>query len=331
MMDTQVETGAAREAKLKRALFRGDKLRLDNPAYLGEVRTILETLCASDIGAGDLTIAALGLAREHSTGRVLAKEPGIAAGVDEYCWLMSRNGVQVNQKKKDGERVAHDETMVEIAGERGKLLAYERVGLNLLQRMSGIATATRKLQELARRRNAGTSVVGTRKTPWGLLDKRAVHLGGGGTHRLGLGEAILVKNNHLALLGSSEAEAAREAIRRAWPYRQQANFIEVEVRGQDAALAAAREFREWQGREPQEKDAPSYPCLLMLDNLQPAEVSRILAALREEELFENVLIEASGNISEGNIEAYAACGVDAISIGALTHSPRGLDICQRVP
>ena len=89
-----------------------------------------------------------------------------------------------------------------------KLLSLERVGLNLLQRMSGIATASRCLQERAQRRNPATRIVGTRKTPWGLLDKRALHLGSGGTHRLGLGDAILIKNNHLALLASREEEAA---------------------------------------------------------------------------------------------------------------------------
>ena len=153
----------------------------------------------------------------------------MAAGIAEYCWLLGGNGIEVTPRKKDGDTMAAGETLLEIAGERGDLLAYERVGLNLLQRMSGIATATRNLQDLVRQRNCAinmpralpeptTRVVGTRKTPWGLLDKRALHLGGGGTHRLSLADAILVKNNHLALLSGNEAEAACEAARRAWNF-----------------------------------------------------------------------------------------------------------------
>ena len=325
MKDTQLEICSAREAKLRRALFRGDQLSLANPAYLRAVRALLEELSFGDVGKGDLTVGALGLARERATGRICTKEPGVVAGIEEYSWLLGSNGIEVHPRKKDGDLLPSGETIIEIEGQRGQLLAYERVGLNLLQRMSGIATFTRRLQELVHRRNLGTQVVGTRKTPWGLLDKRAVHLGGGGTHRLSLADAILVKNNHLALLASREAEAVCEAVRRVWPFRQQAGFIEVEVRSEESALAAARIF----GRL-QEQDGAVCPCLLLLDNMSPREVSCILAALRAEGLLEDVLIEASGNVSEENLEAYADCGVDAISLGRLTHSPRELDICQRL-
>jgi len=334
---TQLEIGATREARLKRALFRGDSLRMDNPIYREAVRAILGELTRADVGGGDLTVKALGLGGENATARVLAKEPGVLAGLQEYVWLLERQGVRVAALKKDGDAVSSGETVTEIAGNRGDLLAFERVSLNLLQRMSGVATATRLLQERALQERAergssgghgvhGAHVVATRKTPWGLLDKRAVHLGGGGTHRLSLSDAILVKNNHLALLGDCEAKAAGEAIRRIWPLRGQAAFLEVEVRSKDSALAAARAFRDLQGRE---KEGDSLPCLLMLDNTSPEETSRIVEALREEGLLEDILIEASGNISEENVEAYAGSGADALSVGALTHSARALDFCQR--
>ena len=167
--------------------------------------------------------------------------------------------------------------------------------------------------------------MGTRKTPLGLLDKRALHLGSGGTHRLGLGDAIVIKNNHLALLASREEEAAPIAIRKAWEHRKESKFIEVEVRGEAAARAAAQAFRRLQ-----EDSAEQYPCLLMLDNMTPDEITVILETLRREDLWDHILIEASGGISESNVEAYAACGVDAISMGALTHSVRALDLCQRI-
>jgi nicotinate-nucleotide pyrophosphorylase (carboxylating) len=191
--------------------------------------------------------------------------------------------------------------------------------------MSGIATASRCLQERARRSSSATRIVGTRKTPWGLLDKRALHLGNGGTHRLGLGDAIVIKNNHLALIAGREEDGVPIAIEKAWRLRAESAFIEIEVRGEAAARAAAQTFRRLQEEAPEQ-----YPCLLMLDNMVPDEIGVILDMLRREDLWDHTLIEASGGISEANVDAYAACGVDAISVGALTHSARALDICQRI-
>jgi len=152
-----------------------------------------------------------------------------------------------------------------------------------------------------------------------------LHLGGGGTHRLSLGDAILIKNNHLALLASREEDAAPIAIDKVWKHRAGSAFIEVEVRGEAAARAAADAFcRLRQG------DGSDYPCLLMLDNMAPERARAIVDMLRRENLWGDTLIEASGGISEGNLEAYAAAGVDAVSIGALTHSVRALDISQRI-
>jgi nicotinate-nucleotide pyrophosphorylase (carboxylating) len=315
-----------REAQLKRALFRGDDLHVGNPKYLAAVATLMEELLLSDIGPGDLTVKALGLGKGRSNARVVAKEAGVAAGVEEYQWLLHLSGITVKLLKKDGDPIECDEALLEIEGQRGDLLSHERTGLNLLQRMSGIATMTRRLQERVQRRNPGTFVVATRKTPWGLLDKRAVHLGGGGTHRLGLSDAVLIKNNHLALLAAREDEAIRVAVERAWGSRAAAAFIEVEVRSAEAAVAAAQTFRRLQ-----EQDSTSCPCLLLLDNMAPGQVRRTLDALLSKEVREHVLIEVSGNISESNIEEYASCGADALSLGALTHSPRALDLSLRIP
>ena len=315
----------AREEQLKRALFRGDGLVLENPKYLRAVQSFLDELLSGDAGDGDLTVQVLGLAAGRTSGRILAKEQGIAAGIAECCWFLTRGGMVVRQWKNDGEPVNADEIVMEIEGPRGQLLSFERVALNLLQRMSGIATMTQRLQERVQRHNPKTFVVATRKTPWGLLDKRAVHLGGGGTHRLGLGDAILVKNNHLALLAAREEEAVVLAIERAWANRQAAAFIEIEVRSAEAAVAAALAFRRLR-----EDDSSSCPCLLLLDNMSPEQVSRTLDALQSEQLREEVLVEVSGKITESNFDEYAACGADALSMGALTHSPRALDLSLRI-
>ena len=282
-------------------------------------------LLRTDLTPGDLTVDALRLDVEPAEAIILAREPGVAAGLAELAWMLGTHGVTVTARKNDGEAFASGETLLELAGPHTRLLSLERVGLNLAQRMCGIASAARNLQDRVRNRNFSTRVVGTRKTPWGLLDKRAVHLGGCGTHRVGLGDAILIKNNHLALLPGREEEAAPVAIERAWSSRERSAFIEVEVRSEAAALAAAKAFRRLLAEASEE-----YPCLLLLDNMKPEEIGRILDSLRRENLWNSVLVEASGGIAESNIEGYADSGVDAISVGALTHSARALDLSQRI-
>ncbi len=320
-----------RHQRIRQALFHGGELRLENHRYAQAVEAFLGELLSSDIGSGDLTYEALGLAPEMVEGKVIANEAGVAAGLGESAWFFGRDGVKTTLLKQDGDTVEAGEALLAIEGPREKLLALERVGLNTVQRMSGIATMTRRLVERAARAKpsdcvVAACVVATRKTPWGLLDKRAVHLGGGGTHRLGLWDAVLVKNNHLALLAGNEAEAAASAAQRTWALRRQAAFLEIEVRTREGALAAARAWRALR-----ERDGAAYPCLVMLDNMAPEEIAGVLGALRWEGLLEDVLIEASGNISEENLETYAATGVDAISMGALTHSARALDVRQRLP
>jgi nicotinate-nucleotide pyrophosphorylase (carboxylating) len=316
---------ATRGQRIEQALFRGGTLTLENPAYCRSVRTLMELLVQTDLTPHDLTARALGMKERHASAAILAREGGVAAGLEEFAFLLRAHGVEVGFDKQDGDAIKPGDSLLRLEGEESRLLSLERVGLNLLQRMSGIASASRCLQQRARGRSVATRIVGTRKTPWGLLDKRALHLGNGGTHRLGLGDAMVIKNNHLALLASREEDAVPMAIERAWKYRAESAFIEVEVRGKAAARAAAQTFRRLQ-----EQAAEEYPCLLMLDNMRPDEIETILEMLRRENLWDHTLIEASGGISEANLEAYADCGVDAISIGALTHSARALDICQRI-
>ncbi len=293
--------------------------------YRAAVAALIDPLLRSDAGCGDLTVEALGLTEGRAMAQVLAKEEGLAAGIEEFEWLLGRNDVLVKAVKRDGEPFERGDVLAEVEGGRGSLLSCERTALNLLQRMSGIATMTRRLQERVVRRNPGTFVVATRKTPWGLLDKRAVHLGGGGTHRLSLSDAILIKNNHLALLASREEDAVVPAIERAWSRRQEAAFIEIEVRSAEAAVGAARAFR-----RVRQGDVDSCPCLLLLDNMSPEQARGTLDVLQSEGLRDEVLVEVSGAINESSIDEYASCGADALSMGALTHSPRALDLSLRI-
>ncbi len=318
-------THTTRDERVKQAFFRGGNLTLDNGEYRAFVLGFAGALLRDDLAAGDLTAESLGLPRTRVSAAVVARESGVAAGLQEFALLYRSNGVDVVLEKCDGEEIRAGETILLAQGEQTKLLALERVGLNLLQRMSGIATASHRVQAHIRQSGSEAAVVGTRKTPWGMLDKRALHLGGIGTHRLNLADAILIKNNHLALLASSEEEAAPLAVERAWKSRRQSAFIEVEVRGEAAARAAAKTVRGLL-----EKSGEEYPCILMLDNMDPARITEVLGMLRRENLLDYTLVEASGGISEENAVEYAATGVDAISIGSLTHSVRALDLSQKV-
>jgi nicotinate-nucleotide pyrophosphorylase (carboxylating) len=316
---------STRERRTEEALFRGGALQFSNARYRNAVRTLTQILLEGDLASEDLTAKALGIRERSVRAAVISRQGGIAAGLDEFSFLLQGCGIQVVAEKHDGDVIAPGEILARAEGREQKLLALERVGLNLLQRMSGIATTARCFAERVQRQGNRARVIGTRKTPWGLLDKRALHLGGAGTHRLGLGDAILIKNNHLALLAPVETEAAPLAIERAWKARREAAFLEVEVREAGGARAAARAFRRL--RDETQED---YPCLVLLDNMTPDQIGSTINMLEQESLWDHVLLEASGGISETNIEAYAATGVDAISVGALTHSARALDICLRI-
>ena len=304
--------------------------------YRAAVAALIDPLLWSDAGGGDLTVEARGLMEGRAKAQVLAKEAGIAAGIEEFAWLLGRGDLTVKALTRDGQAFECGEVLAEVEGGRASMLSCERTALNLLQRMSGIATGTRRLQERVDRVNlerfpdraastARTRVVATRKTPWGLLDKRAVHLGGGGTHRLSLSDAILIKNNHLALLGLPEQDAVAAAIGQAWSQRRDAAFVEIEVRSADAAVAAARAFQGVRGGE-----AESCPCLLLLDNMSAEQARETMEALQREQLREEVVVEVSGAINESNLDEYASCGADALSMGALTHSPRALDLHLKI-
>jgi len=286
---------------------------------------LADALLQADRASKDLTAEALGISDRKAAAVILAGEGGVVAGLAEVSYLLQKRGVEVAIEKNDGDVIRPGDTVLRAEGSQAKLLALERVGLNLLQRMSGIATAAHCLQERVQKHSPSAWIVGTRKTPWSLVDKRALHLGGAGTHRLNLGDAILIKNNHLALLAAREEDAAPIAIERAWNFRKEAAFIEVEVRSEGAARAAAKTFRRLL-----EETTEDYPCLVMLDNMEAAQAGAVVEMLRREQLWDYTLVEASGRISAGNVEAYAASGVDAISVGSLTHSVRALDLSQKI-
>ena len=272
-----------------------------------KVREALE----EDIGFGDITSQLIVPEGVEAVAEIVAKGEGILAGVEEARMAFELMGAEVEWAMRDGSSVGHGDVVLRAKGPARALLAAERTALNFLMRMSGIATATAELVELARRARPGVRVAATRKTAPGLrfFDKKAVEIGGGDTHRLRLDDCVLIKDNHIAILGSV-AEAVKKA-------REAVSFtkkIEVEVSTPEEALEAARAGAD----------------IIMLDNFSPEEVEEALRILEEAGLRSSVLIEASGRIGPDNVADYVSKGVDIVSSGYLTHSARALDFSMRI-
>jgi nicotinate-nucleotide pyrophosphorylase (carboxylating) len=205
--------------------------------------------------------------------------------------------------------VKSGQDLMRISGEARWILLAERTALNIIGRMSGIATTTRKLVETVNQVNQSCRVAATRKTAPGmrLLDKKAVIIGGGDPHRLGLSDGFLVKDNHLALI--SIEEAISRLLKRSVTKK-----IEIEVADRESALRAISAGAD----------------IVMFDNMNAEEVRSAIRFLEERGLRKEVIIEVSGGITGSNIAAYASCGVDLISVGGLTHSVRNLDVSLEI-
>lgn len=260
-----------------------------------------------DIGFGDITTDALIPDETLANAKIKAKNPGIVAGTRIAKEIFEKRGLMVAILKDDGSEVYAGGTIIEIMGKAKDILGLERVALNVLMRMSGIATQTNEIVKTAKNISPNIKIAGTRKTAPGLakLDNMAINIGGGDTHRFCLDDMVLIKDNHIATLGSIQ-----EALKLAKEKVSFTKKIEIEVENsKDAAIASKN------GAD-----------IIMLDNMSPKEVKETIEILNDFNLRDNVFIEVSGGINSNNILEYAHTGVDIISIGALTHSANSLDI-----
>jgi nicotinate-nucleotide pyrophosphorylase (carboxylating) len=278
---------------------------LDDGALFAQIGAFL----AEDLGRGDITTQACVARNARARGRFLAKEPMVVAGLEaaEAVFSTLDSQQQIEAFASDGEEVEAGKVIARASGFADVLLGGERVALNLLQRLSGIATMTRRYVRAIE--GTGAQIVDTRKTTPGLrmLEKYAVVSGGARNHRFGLDDGVLIKDNHIALAGGVGAavERAREAT-------GHLHKIEVEVSNE-------KDLRE---------AITSGADILLLDNLTPEETARMVSIARE--LAPQVALESSGGITLENVRAYAEAGVDLISIGALTHSARAMDISFKI-
>jgi nicotinate-nucleotide pyrophosphorylase (carboxylating) len=266
-------------------------------------------LLKEDLGRGDVTTQATVRGGQRARGRFIAKQDFILCGLEiaEAVFGTLDSQIQLESRVYDGEEISKGAEFVRIEGPANVLLTGERTALNLLQRLSGVATLTKKFVDQVS--GTGAKVVDTRKTTPGLrlLEKYAVSVGGGYNHRFGLDDGVLIKDNHIALAGG--VRRAIEFARRSVSHLLK---IEVEVASQSQLKEAI----------------DSRADVIMLDNMSLDEIRQSVRLIREQA--PSVTVEVSGNVSLETIRPVAECGVDLISVGAITHSATAVDISMKL-
>jgi len=291
---------------------RSDKLSIENKDYAEFVKDLFWVFLNQDINKGDITSNSL-IKDKVVTAVITAKEDGIAAGLEEFSLI--NHDLKLKFLKKDGDKIKYGNILIEISGSANKILERERISLNLLQRMSGISTLTSKLNK---RLDNKIKLAATRKTLWGLLDKKAVSIGGGLTHRLNLNEGIIIKDNHLKILNNDFKSVINSV-------KGKSKYVEIEVEDKKRAFAAAKAIAKIM-----ENKKSKNLFAIMFDKIPPKEIKSMINDFKVDDFYNKILFEASGNINEDNLTDYADCGVDVISMGSITNSARILNMSLEI-
>ncbi len=270
------------------------------------IQDIIETALAEDIGSGDVTTMAIADKNDEGDAEIIAKENLVVAGIliAEAVFKTIDAKIEFTALVEDGDNVKKGATITTVSGRISAILTGERVALNFLQRLSGIATLTSRFVNNVK--SFKVKILDTRKTTPGLrvLEKYAVRMGGGFNHRFGLCDGVLIKDNHIVAVGS-----VAEAVFRARENTNKNLLIEVETKNLDEVKEAIIAGAD----------------VIMLDNMKPAVMRQAVKIIGK-----TALIEASGGVNLKNVRAIAETGVDFISVGALTHSARAVDISMEM-
>ena len=270
------------------------------------VDKLIDLAIEEDIGTGDITTDSLVTPDLEGRGAILAKEPLVLAGLDTARRVFERFDDQTvfETGKKDGDLIKAGETFVTLSGKLAALLKAERIALNFLQHLCGIATHVRAYRD--QMGNSPIRLVDTRKTTpgWRVLEKYAVRVGGAANHRMGLFDGVLIKDNHIAACGGVKPaiERARQAV---------SHLVRIEVEVADL--------------EQTEQALASGADVIMLDNMNLKDIRQAIAMIGGA-----ALVEVSGNVTLDRLRSLAQTGVDVISVGALTHAARSMDISMRI-
>lgn len=266
-------------------------------------------MLAEDEGFGDITSNAVVEEGKEVNASIVSKDNGILAGIDVIRELFEEYGVKVSFWLKDATKISPGDVMISLAGDARTILLLERTALNLLMRMSGVATAANYYVDLVK--DSNVRIAGTRKTSpaLGKFDKYALKVGGADTHRFALDDMVLIKDNHIASCGTP-----LETLLKAKANTSFSKKIEIEVETLDDAIECVKNGAD----------------IVMLDNMNPNEVKDVIDELNRLDIRKNSLIEVSGGITDETILDYASLDVNIISIGALTHSSRSLNFSLRI-
>lgn len=285
-----------------------DRLKVSRQTYRQTVISLFNWLVANDEIKTDITSQLLKL-HSNKTAEIICHENAVIAGLEEITYLLTNfTNLSIKPLVKDGSSVKNKQVIAQIQGAANEILAYERTIINFLQRMSGIATQIKRSVGLIN--SSSPQIAATRKTPWGSLDKKAVAVGGGLSHRLSLKDGILIKDNHLKLI------SIPQALKIILPQIHQ-QLIEVEVKNETEALQVLDTFNQLN------KD--NY-LAIMFDNFTAPAIKKTLARLHNN----SVIYEASGGINETKLLSFTKTGVDIISLGALTHSARAVNLSLEI-
>jgi len=272
---------------------------------------IIREMIRADVGFEDITTEALIDRGTRVVADIVSREEGVVAGV-EVAEMMAREfSISLIRWKDDGDPISGGERVLTLEGDARDILMVERTMLNLMMKMSGIATLTRSMLQRARAVNDGIRIAATRKTTPGLqwFEKQAVRIGGGDTHRFRLDDCAMIKDNHIAIVGNIE-----DAVRRVRDHVSFTKKVEVEVESPDDAVRAAEAGAD----------------IVLLDNMSPETIRNTLEELERRGLRDDVIVEASGGIKPDNIELYASTGVEVISMGFITASAHPVDLSLEI-
>lgn len=315
---------------MKKVFYTHDQhseLTVRNPQYAEAVRLHLFLPFLEDVRQGDITTGLLGIGTRKVVAEIVAKENGIVAGLEELKFFLGmlckdqqklkmHGPIAMNTKVRDGAFVRRGAVLVTLRGFVGDILKIERTVLNFLQRMCGVAATTSRYVKAVKPYRV--MVCPTRKTLFGLLDKKACALGGGGTHRLHLGDAVLIKDTHLDCLDHD----FQEIFQKLCQAHHFGRFLEVEVESVRNAKNALEVLEML-------SEKISVTSGIMFDNMKPRTIKNFLQKLPKA-LRRDFFFEASGGITMKNIRPYAKTGVDILSLGALTHSVQAMDLSLKI-
>ena len=276
-----------------------------------DMKDALMQMILEDIGFEDITTNALVPPDLNLKARIVSRQKGLIAGMELAKIILEEFKIKIIKSKMDGNPIKANETVMEFEGNARSILTIERTVLNLIMRMSGIATITSQALKKVHSVNKDIVIAGTRKTTPGLqfYEKKAIAAGGGDSHRFRLDDCVLIKDNHLMVVGD-----VGKAIKKAKKYVSFTKKIEVEVENEKDAIEAVK----------------SGADIVMFDNMSPEDIKKAVSLLKNEKIRDKVILEASGGIKLSNIQEYALTGVDIISVGFITHSASTLDMSLEI-